>query len=108
MEFTREQRIVNALILHAYSLEDPGLLHGKMGITLYFYHLGRNTGNDIFSKFAEDLLDHIINSLYTNLPIDFENGITDIGWGVEYLIQSGFIEANADEILEEFDAKIKK
>lgn len=30
-------------------------------------------------------------------------GLSGIGWGIEYLIQQGFIEGNADEILEEID-----
>jgi lantibiotic modifying enzyme len=41
-------------------------------------------------------------------PVDFENGLAGIGWGIEYLVQNKFIEADTDEVLEEFDNRIFK
>lgn len=107
-EFTREQRITNALILHSSSINDIGLLHGKMGIAIYFYHLSRSSGKSIFSEFADELIDQVTDSISNEPPFSFESGITGIGWAVEYLIQNGFIEADADEILEEFDKTVSQ
>ena len=108
VKFTREQRIVNALMIHASLIDNLGLLHGKMGVALCFFHLGRLKGNEVFTRFAEGLLDEVIEGLHTDLPVDFENGITGIGWAAEHLIQNGFVEADADDILEELDAKVKR
>ena len=106
IEFTREQRITNALMLHSTAVEDCGLLHGKMGIALYFHHLARSSGNAVFAEFASELIDNVTESLHADMPLEFASGITGIGWAVEHLIQNGFVEADADNILEEFDAKV--
>lgn len=107
-EFTREQRITNALMLHSTSISDIGLLHGKIGIAIYFHHLARQSGKSVFAEFADELIDQVTESLSNETPFDFESGITGIGWAVEYLIQNGFVEADADDILEEFDAKVNQ
>ncbi len=104
--FTREQRIVNALIVNSNMIEDLGILHGKMGIVLYFYIISRVRSNDIFSNIAGDLLDSVIESLHDGLPINFENGITGIAWAVEYLIQNKYVDAESDDVLEEIDIRI--
>lgn len=106
MEFTREQRIINALMNRAYSIDDIGLLHGKMGIVLYFFHLGRAKDNNVFTVFAEELLDNVIEPFHESLPIDFKKGITGIAWAVEYLIRNGFIDADADDMLREVDERV--
>ena len=106
IKFNREQRITNALMINAYSIDDIGLLHGKMGVVLYFFHLGRAEENELFTSFAEELLDYVVESLDANVPINFEKGVTGIGWAVEYLIQHGFVDADADDILDEIDRKV--
>ena len=105
---TREHKIMHAFIVHNNTIKDVGLLHGKMGIVLCSFHIGRVNDNNAFTLFAEDMLNKVIESLHKNIPIDFENGVTGIGWAVEYLIQNEFIEANADEVLEEIDEKVFK
>lgn len=105
-KITREQRITKALVLHAYSLNSTGLLNGKMGLVLYFFHLGRVENNEIFTRFAEELLDNVIKSIPERILIDFEEGITGIGWAIENLIQNGFIDSDADEVLENFDLAV--
>ena len=106
IKIAREQRIIDALQMHASFIDNAGLFHGKMGIALYFFHLGRLTDREEFTLFAEELLDEVIEALPRGLPVDFANGLTGIGWAVEYLIRNGFVDADADEVLEEIDAKI--
>lgn len=103
-----KQDIEHTLMLQANSIEDIGLLHGKVGIAIYFHHLARQGGKSIFAEFADELIDQVTESLSNETPFDFERGITGIGWAVEYLIQNGFVEADADEILEEFDTKVNQ
>jgi hypothetical protein len=82
------------------------LYHGKMGIVLSFAHYARYTGETIYEEFADELLGELINDINDEVPINFENGLCGIGWGIEHLIENGFIKGNSDEILVEIDNKI--
>ncbi|MBW6535468.1 MAG: hypothetical protein K0B11_10695 [Mariniphaga sp.] len=102
------QRISNTLLLNASFIGNIGLLHGKMGISIFFFHLARQIKNQIYEDYAGELIDEIYEEITANTPIDFENGLAGIGYGIEYLVQNGFIEADTDEVLEEFDNRIFK
>jgi len=106
IQFSRQQRITNCLLLNASFIDNLGLLHGKMGIAIYFFHLARETKNQIYEDYAGELIDEIYDEITTQTPCDFENGLAGIGWGIEYLAGNGFIEADTDEVLEEFDNRI--
>ena len=100
------QQIIHALLLNASFIDNLGLLNGKMGIAIYFFHLAREIKNQIYEDFAGELIDEIYEEITLNTPLDFENGLAGIGWGIEYLVQNGFIDANTDEVLEEFDDRL--
>lgn len=85
---------------------NQGLMNGNTGISIFFYHFARETGNADYEKIADDLLDKTFASMNSLAPPDFENGLAGIGWGIEYLVQNNFAEGNTDEILEEVDNKI--
>lgn len=104
----RLQRIANVLLLNASFIDNLGLLNGKMGIAIFFYHYARYTGNEVYENYAGELIDEIYEEISANTPVDFANGLTGIGWGIEYLVQNGFVEADTDEALEEMDAAIYK
>jgi len=106
METDYEKRIVNVLLLNSSFIENIGLMHGKMGISIFFFHLARKTKNSINKNYAGELIDEIYEKISTNIPANFENGLAGIGWGIEYLAQNGFIEADTDEMLEEFDNRL--
>lgn len=108
MIFTREQRITNTLLIHFHSINDVGFLNGKMGIVFYIYLLGKYLRNNKYTEVAEDLLDDVVEQIDETLSLDFEYGITGIGWAIEFLIQNNFIEADSDDILEEIDIRINK
>ncbi len=102
------QRITNTLLLNASFIENLGLMHGKMGISIYFFHLAKQTKNQIYDDYAGELIDEIYEEITADTPVGFENGLAGIGWGIEYLVQNKFIEADTDEVLEEFDNRIFK
>jgi len=88
------------------SCSNHGLMHGNIGMGIFFYHLARYTNNPDYNKIADDLLDKAFESMSSSVSVDFENGLAGIGLGIEYLVQNNFIEADTDEILEEADNKI--
>jgi len=104
--FSRQQRITNTLLLNASFIDNLGLMHGKMGIAIYFFHLARETGNSIYEEYAGELIDEIYKEIHAKTQCDFENGLAGIGWGIEYLLRNKFIDADPNEVLEEFDSQI--
>lgn len=106
VEFNREQNIIYHLMIKSVEIKDIGLFHGKMGIALVFYELSRKYNNEVYSIYADELLDQIIENIHNKLPIDFESGLSGIGWGIEYLIKNKFIEASSIEVCEEIDIQL--
>ena len=106
MLFNSEQQTTHHLMLRSPFIKDIGLLHGKMGIALFFYHYAKHTGNSVYSDYADDLLDDIWKNLHNRLPDTFESGATGIVWGVEYLIQNSFVAGNSNAICADVDARI--
>lgn len=103
---TINQRMINTLLLHSSFIDNLGLLNGKMGISIFFYHLARKTGNPIYEDYAGELIDEIYEDINLNTPLDFANGLAGIGWGIEYLVQNHFIEADADDVFGEIDKRL--
>jgi len=103
---SRLQRIANVLLLNASFIDNLGLLNGKMGIAIFFYHYSRYTGNKIFEDYAGELIDEIYEEININTPVDFANGLTSIGWGIEYLVNNGYLDCDTDEVLVDIDNAI--
>lgn len=99
-------RIARYMILHASSMNDLGLLTGKMGVCLFFYRYSIFTEKKYYADFAGELIDEIYDELHIDYSRSFNKGLAGIAWGVEYLIQHKFVDANVDEILEELDMQI--
>ena len=102
------QQFINFMLLNSSFIDNLGLMHGKMGISIFFFHLARQTKNQIYEDYAGELIDEIYEEINLNTPLDFENGLAGIGCGIEYLAQNGFIEANTNEVLVDFDDRITK
>ncbi|TQM51506.1 hypothetical protein BDE36_3284 [Arcticibacter tournemirensis] len=99
------RKIANTLLLYSYHIEDAGLLNGKMAIILYLYQYGRYANCKYYSEFADDLLDKVLDSIKHISP-DFENGITGVGWGINYLIKNKYVEGDPNDILLDVDKRI--
>ena len=100
------QRIARYLMLHGSFMSNIGLLTGKTGIAIFFYHYARYTGRKIYSDFADELIDEIYREIHINVPLNFKDGLCGIAWGIEYLMRNGFIDGNPDEVLEDLDKRI--
>ena len=99
-------RIVHYLILNSSSFPDIGLFNGKMGISLFFFHYAKFSREEIYVEFAKLLLDQVMDDLTTYTPVNFQDGLCRIGWGIEYLNRQKFIEVDTDEVLTELDRQI--
>lgn len=102
----RLQRIANIMLVNSSFIPNLGLLNGKMGAAIFFYHYAKYTDNKVYDIYAGELIDEIYEEIGYLSSIEFANGLSGIAWGIEYLVQGGFLEADSDEILEEVDEKI--
>lgn len=48
--------ISNQLLLNGTLTKCPSLLHGKMGISIFFFHYARYVQDDLYSEYAMDLI----------------------------------------------------
>ena len=101
-----DQAILHKLLLYPSLLPDIGLLRGKMGISFFFMHYSRQTGEVLYEDIAGELLEEITEKLNKEMPITFESGLTGIGWAIDYLIAKGYVEGDSMDICEEIDSKI--
>ena len=105
--FTREQRLLHHLVLHADDSPTAiGLLNGKMGIALVLAHYARVRQLRPIEKVAEYLIDELFKRLTTLTALDFSSGLSGIGWGVEYLLQNGYMQGVGADLLSEIDRKL--
>jgi hypothetical protein len=90
----QKQRIINLLLLHSSFMNDLGLLNGKMGISIAFFHLFRETGNVVYENYAGELIDEIYEEINVSSSWNFADGLAGIGYGIEYLVSNKFIDAD--------------
>lgn len=100
--------IARKLLLEGSFTNNIGLSDGKMGIAIFFFHYAQYTDNADYSNFALELVDEICDEISSNLSYNFKDGLSGVGWGILYLIQEGFIEADENEVLEEIDEFLMK
>jgi len=98
--------IYEKLIFNSSFLYNIGLLNGKLGIAIFFFHLAQKTDNKIFEEYACDLVDQMLISINQHIPLEYVDGLAGIGVGIEYLIKQKFIHADANEVLEDIDRAI--
>lgn len=85
---------------------DISLFDGKMGLVLFFARYYRLTGNKIYERTADELMDQVIEGIHKELPIGLAKGLAGIGWGIEYLIQNGYLEGDSLDVCEEIDRRL--
>jgi hypothetical protein len=55
---------------------------------------------------ADFLMEQIINSITETLTIGLADGLSGIGWGIEYLVQNKYMKGNTTESCYEIDQKL--
>jgi hypothetical protein len=99
------KQIADMLLLNGTLTECPGLVHGKMGIAVFFFHYAQYSDNELFADYAMDLIDEMLSQIHVNSPADYEKGIAGIGVGFDYLIRNNFLNIEED-ICEDFDDRM--
>ena len=99
------RQIAEMLLLNGTLTECPGLVHGKMGIAVFFFHYARYAGNELFDDYAMDLIGEMLDQIHVNSPADYEKGLAGIGAGIDYLILNDFLNVE-DDICEDFDQRM--
>ena len=105
-KFTKEQRAIHKLIVDSIGMSDIGLFDGKMGIIISLITYSRRNKLKCIESMADFLMEQLLESMTDILPISFSNGLTGIGWGIEYLIQNGYMSGCGADICTEIDNKL--
>ena len=106
--FTDKEKVFHQLFLRAYSVKSPGLLYGKLGIAISLFDYAKRSGNTLFGDFGEELIDGILDDVGHKTGFDFATGLPGIAWGIEYLVQRGFVECDTNTVCAEIDKRMER
>ena len=104
--FTQEQHLLHKLVLHCNDTPVQGLMDGKMGILLVLSEYTRFRKLKPLKTAIGFLLEQITNNLSKEMSLEFDNGLTGIGWGIEYLLKNKFQRGFGADICAEIDQKL--
>ena len=62
--------ITEQLLLNGTLTKCPGLLYGKVGIAIFFFHYARYTQNTLYANYAMDLIEISLHQLHANYRAD--------------------------------------
>jgi hypothetical protein len=96
-------KLVDYILLNAYSVNSTGLYKGKAGLSLCLFEVARFQEDEYIEGHSFDLLQEAL--LTKNGDIGFENGLSGIGYVLLYLIENKFVEADFHEL---FGNNLKK
>lgn len=97
------RKLIDYLLLNAYSVNSTGLYSGKVGLSLCLFEVSKLLQDEYIEEQAFELLQESLLSI--NTDISFENGLSGIGYVLLYLIENKFIEADFEE---SFGGSLKK
>ena len=102
-----KKQLNEKLLLSKINSYPVSLFNGKMGLSIYLYHLSKIESNPEYQAIADKLIDQIIlHDLSPDHSIDVENGLAGVGLGVTYLVKNRFVEGDLNELLEAIDNEI--
>ena len=98
--------ICETLMQKGVTVNRPGLMHGKMGIAIFYFHYAHFTGDTLFEDYAMELIERLQEQIAQNHVFDYAEGLAGIGAGIEYLAQNKFVEVDTNEVLRDYDLLI--
>lgn len=106
--FTDKEKIIHQLFLRSYSIKSPGLFYGKMGVAISLFDYAKYTGNTLFLDMGEELIDGILDDVGYKTGFDFASGLSGIAWGIEYIVQQGYISCDTSLVCSDIDRHMEK
>jgi len=97
--------IADMTLLNGTLTECMGLIHGKIGIAIYFFYYAQYTGNMLFADYAMDLIEKTQSQIHLDSPSDYEKGLAGIGVGIDYLVRNKYLIVD-DDVCEDFDYRM--
>ena len=85
----------------------PGLIDGKMGVAVFFFHYAEYKKEEKYKDYAISLIDDVQNQISSNTAINYVSGLTGIGTAIEYIAQQGLMDINTGKVLSDFDKILK-
>lgn len=104
--------IAEYLMEKAEPAGNPGLMGGDIGLALFFFYYAKFTDDDKYAEYGVNLISEVFDAINDEeKPFTYHThagGLAGIGWCVEHLAQTGFLDADTDEILEALDPYIHR
>lgn len=86
-----------------------GLMTGKGGVVLFLFYYYRYTGDNKYEKYAQKLLENIIDDIDNGkIHPAYCGGIAGICWLILHLVENNFIDKENLELLDHFDTYLFK
>lgn len=103
-----EKELDNLAIRMIFNMnkKNIGLFSGLMSYVLFFSHYAQYKQNSFFEEFSFTILENIFENINPDTSIGFANGLSGIGWGVEYLVANKLMNGDTNMILSDIDLKI--
>lgn len=102
-----EKRWIDIVQKNVTSIPGKGLFHGQMGLIIFFF-LYASVKDSSYEQTAERLLDSLVESITVDMADDYADGLAGIGTAIEFLLQNGFVQGDANEILEKIDGRLTR
>lgn len=80
-----------------------GLFNGAMGDVIYLCVLNNRLKSKSLRLYIYDLLQDIYNGILSESNYFFDNGLLGIGWGIQVLINLGYLVSDENDVCEEID-----
>lgn len=101
--YCNELEQTKQIIANNYSAtKDIGLLNGKMGVAIFFFHYYRYYKKEEYEDIAISIISNIYEHLSADYSPNYREGIAGIGVGIDYLAHYGFITID-DDFWTDFD-----
>lgn len=94
-------------VFESSSISSISLCGGMLGYVLALYQLGQKSKCQFITHYADTQLESCLYEIPSDMSCGFSDGISGIGWAIEFLINKGFIQGNPDDVLYELDRKIE-
>ena len=99
------RKLTDYILLNACSVNSSGLYNGKAGMALALFEVGNYLQDEYIYDQAFSLFGEA--SVTKNEDVGFENGLAGVGFMLLYLIESGFVDADFEELFGENRVKIE-